>query len=60
VKNDKNIVYQLADYNIPSGDYMILESQYHDKSTSRIIYVLEPKADSHIFTLGRGHDADLR
>ena len=39
---------------------MMLESLYHDKNTSRIIYVLEPKAPSHTFKLGRGHDADLR
>jgi pSer/pThr/pTyr-binding forkhead associated (FHA) protein len=60
VKTDQNKVYPLADYNVPSGDYMMLESLYHDKNTSRIIYVLEPKAQAHTFKLGRGHDADLR
>jgi hypothetical protein len=50
----------LVDYEKPNGDYMMLESLYHDKNTSRIIYVL--KANSHImnFKLGRGHDSDLR
>ena len=48
------------DYDQPEGEYMMLESLYHDKNTSRIIYVLKPKSQNMLFKLGRGHDSDLR
>jgi hypothetical protein len=33
-------VFSLVEYEKPDGDYMMLESLYHDKNTSRIVYVL--------------------
>ena len=39
---------------------MMLESLYHDKNTSRIIYVLKSNQAVMMFKLGRGHDSDLR
>ena len=44
---------------------MMLESLYHDKNTSRIVYILQPNSltaanQVTTFKLGRGHDSDLR
>ena len=52
--------YNLVDYDVPSGNYMMLESLYHDKNTSRIIYILKPNSANQLFKIGRGHDSDLR
>ena len=56
----KGQIYHLVDYEKPEGDYLMLESLYHDKNNSRIVYLLKPNQKQQTFKLGRGHDSDLR
>lgn len=40
--------------------YIILESLNSEKNSSRTIHIVTINTDKTVFSLGRGHDADLR
>jgi hypothetical protein len=52
--------YNLAEYKKPQGDYMILESLYSEKNSSRIIHVLTPQGSLCNFKVGRDGSQDLK
>lgn len=52
--------YNVAEYEKPQGNYLILESLEQEKNASRIVYAIAPNDNKNIFKLGRGHEADLR
>ena len=41
-------------YEKPKGNFLMLESLYSEKHTSRSIYVIRPDASKTSFMLGRG------
>lgn len=52
--------YNIAEYEKPDGDYLVLESLEQEKNASRIVHVIKPSPTKETFKLGRGHEADLR
>jgi len=52
--------YRLADFEKPKGDYLVMESLYADRGTSRVIHVLTPKGKEYTFSVGRRADQDLK
>lgn len=41
-------------------NYMVLESLNLEKSTSKLVHLLTPKAQTFVYKLGRGNDQDLK
>jgi pSer/pThr/pTyr-binding forkhead associated (FHA) protein len=38
----------------------VLESLNQEKNTSRIVHIIKPGTENHVFKMGRGHESDLR
>lgn len=58
----RNKIWHLVAIPRPEGNepYIILESMNLEKNSSRIIHTIIIKGDKKKFSLGRGHDSDLR
>lgn len=55
--------WNLVDLKRPSDTdtpYIILESLNSEKNSSRTIHIVTINTDKTVFSLGRGHDSDLR
>jgi len=56
--NGKN--FHLVNYERPATSYLVLESLNQEKNTSRIVHIIKPGTENHVFKMGRGHESDLR
>jgi hypothetical protein len=55
-------VYKLVDIKVPqtSPNYLVMESLPLEKNSSRTIHVLSFLQDSQVFSMGRGHESQVR
>ena len=58
----KNTIYKLVDITLPTlaDHFMVMESLPLEKNTSRTIHVLGFNAEKTQFTMGRGHESEVR
>jgi len=53
--------YRLVDVDIPiDKNFLLLESLTFEKNSSRMVHLIMPDNEKHVFKLGRGHESDVR